>query len=40
MKGVAGYDNLRRAAKQALTRRCPNGETRLGSCPVILWLNT
>ena len=27
MKDVVSYDKLRRAAKQALTRRSPNGET-------------
>jgi len=27
MKDVASCDKLRRAAKQALTRRSPNGET-------------
>lgn len=27
MKDVASCDKLRRAAKQALTRRCLNGET-------------
>jgi len=40
MKGVAGCDKPRGAAKQAVIRGCPNGETRLGSCPVIPWLNT
>jgi hypothetical protein len=39
-KGVAGCDKPRGAAKQAVIRGCPNGETRLGSCPVISWLNT
>jgi hypothetical protein len=28
MKGVGACDKLRRAGKQAMTRRCPNGETR------------
>jgi hypothetical protein len=36
MKDVVSCEKLRGAAKQALIRRCPNGETRLGSCPVIL----
>ena len=40
MKGVADYDKPRGAVKQALIRGCPNGETRLGSCPVIPRLNT
>ena len=34
MKDVESCEKLRGAAKQALIRRCPNGETRLGSCPV------
>ena len=37
MKDVESCDKLRRAAKQALTRRFPNGATQLESCPVILW---
>ena len=36
MKDVGSCEMLRGAANQALIRRCPNGETRLGSCPVIL----
>jgi len=40
MKDVVGCDKPRRAAKQAMTRGCPNGETRPGSCPVIPWLNS
>ena len=35
MKDVASCEMLREAAKQAVIRRCPNGETRPGSCPVI-----
>jgi hypothetical protein len=35
MKGVVSCDKLRLAAKQAFTRRFPNGETRLRSCGVI-----
>ena len=35
MKDVVSCDKLRRAAKQALTRRFPNGETRQGLYPVI-----
>ena len=35
MKGVVSCDKLRSAAKQALTRRFPNGETRPWSCRVI-----
>ena len=35
MKDVESCEKLRGAANQALIRRCPNGETRLGSCPVI-----
>ena len=27
MKDVEGYEKLRGAVKQALIRRCPNGET-------------
>ena len=27
MKGVEAYEKLRGAGKQALIRRCPNGET-------------
>ena len=34
MKDVGGCEKLREAADQALIRRYPNGETRLGSCPV------
>ncbi len=29
MKDVVGYEKLRGAVKQALIRRCPNGETHL-----------
>jgi hypothetical protein len=36
MKDVVSCDKLRLAAKQALTRRFPNGETRQGLCPVIV----
>ena len=36
MKDVVNCDKLRRAVKQALTRRFPNGETRQGLCPVII----
>jgi hypothetical protein len=35
MKDVDSCEKLREAANQALIRRCPNGETRPGSCPVI-----
>src|SRR6266850_6050110 len=35
MKDVESCEKLREAANQALIRRCPNGETRPGSCPVI-----
>ena len=34
MKDASGCEKLRGAAERALIRRCPNGETRLGSCPV------
>ena len=37
-----GRGRLRKAPgsrEQTLIRRCPNGETRLGSCPVHSWLN-
>ena len=34
MKDVGACDKLRRAGKQAMTRRCPNGETRLGTYSV------
>ena len=34
MKDVGGCEKPRGAAYQALIRGCPNGETRLGSCPV------
>ena len=34
MKDASGCEKLRGAAEIALIRRCPNGETRLGSCPV------
>ena len=34
MKDVGACDKLREAGKQAMIRRCPNGETQLGSCPV------
>ena len=34
MKDVSGCEKLRGAAERALIRRCPNGETRPGSCPV------
>ncbi len=37
MKDVVSCDKLRLAAKQALTRRFPNGETRQGSYPVIIY---
>ena len=40
MKDVVGNDILRGAAKQALIRRFPNGETRQESCPVIPVSNT
>jgi hypothetical protein len=36
MKDVVSCDKLRGAAKQALIRRFPNGETRQGLCPVIV----
>jgi len=36
MKDVGSCEKLRGAANQALIRRCPNWETRPGSCPVIL----
>ena len=36
MKDVVGNEILWGAAKQALIRRCPNGETRRESYPVIL----
>ena len=36
MKDVASCDKPRGAAKQALIRGCPNGETRLRSCGVIV----
>ena len=39
MKDVEGDEILWGAAKQALIRGCPNGETRLESYPVIPWLN-
>ena len=35
MKDVCSCEMLRGAANKALIRRSPNGETRLGSCPVI-----
>ena len=35
MKDASGCEKLRGAAEKALIRRCPNGETRPGSCPVI-----
>jgi hypothetical protein len=35
MKDVVSCEKFRGAAKQALIRKCPNGETRPGSCPVI-----
>ncbi len=35
MKDVAGCEKPGGAVKQALIPGCPNGETRLGSCPVI-----
>ena len=34
MKDASGCEKLRGAAERALIRRCPNGETRPGSCPV------
>src|SRR3954452_21936598 len=34
MKDASGCEKLRGVAERALIRRCPNGETRLGSCPV------
>ena len=34
-KDVASYEKLRRAAKQALTRRYPNGETPSELCRMI-----
>ena len=36
MKDVVSCEKLRGAAKQALIRRCPNGETRQGLYPVII----
>ena len=36
MKDVVSCEKLRGAAKQALIRRYPNGETRQGSYPVII----
>ena len=36
MKDVAGCEKLRGVASRRYIRRCPNGETRLGSCPVTL----
>ena len=39
MKDVVTCDKLRWGGKQPLTRRFPNGETRLGECPVTLcWI--
>ncbi len=35
MKDVPDCEKLREAVKEAMKRRCPNGETRLGSYPVI-----
>ena len=35
MKDASGCEKLRGAAEKAEIRRCPNGETRPGSCPVI-----
>ena len=34
MKDVGACDKPRGAGNQAVIRGCPNGETRLGSCPV------
>jgi hypothetical protein len=34
MKGAEGCHNLRGAVNQALIRRCPNGETRLGKTKI------
>jgi hypothetical protein len=34
MKDASGCEKLRGAAEKAEIRRCPNGETRPGSCPV------
>jgi len=34
MKGVGACDKFRRAGKRAMTRKYPNGATRLGSYPV------
>ena len=34
MKDARGCEKFRGAANEALIRRCPNGETRPGSCPV------
>ncbi len=39
MKDAVGCENPRGAAKQAMIRGCPNGATRLESCPVISLLN-
>ena len=36
MKDVASCEKPRGVAKRTLIRGCPNGETRLGSCPVIV----
>jgi hypothetical protein len=36
MKDVGSCEKLREVANQTLIRRFPNGETRPGSCPVIL----
>jgi hypothetical protein len=35
MKDVGSCEKLRGVANQTLIRRCPNGETRPGSFPVI-----
>ena len=35
MKDVGNCEKLRVVVNQTVIRRCPNGETRLGSCPVI-----
>src|SRR5437867_12005416 len=40
MKDASGCEKLRGAAESALIRRCPNGETRRGSCPVTRSLTT
>ena len=40
MKDAVGCENPRGAAKQAMIRGCPNGATRLESCPVISLLNS